>query len=83
MGCSLADAGPERSTMVRIILLIACAAGGVWGAFRVLEILAEKAGGGPDLTFSPEAIPLLIPVGMVGAVVGAFVGGFIFPSPRR
>ena len=68
--------------MFRGILLLACAAGGVYGAFRILEILAEQAGGG-EFHLSMEAVPLLIPVGMVGALFGAFVGGMILPRPRR
>jgi hypothetical protein len=67
----------------RGILLLAFAAGGVFGAFKLLELLAEKAGGGTEVTYAPEAIPLLIPVGLAGAVFGAFLGGLLFPAPRR
>jgi hypothetical protein len=67
--------------MIRGILLIGFAAGGVYGAFRLLETLAEKAGGG-EFHLSMEAVPLLIPVGMVGALMGAFLGGMLLPKPK-
>ncbi|HEU4753385.1 MAG TPA: hypothetical protein VFU47_09785 [Armatimonadota bacterium] len=68
--------------VIRAILLLACAGGGVWGAFRVLEMLAHQAGA-KELTYNAEAVPLLIPVGMLGAILGAFIGGILIPSPRR
>jgi hypothetical protein len=68
--------------VVRAILLLGCAAGGVWGAFKILEMLARQAGA-DGLTFAPEAVPLLLPVGMMGALTGAFIGGILIPAPRR
>ena len=67
--------------MFRGILLVGFAGGGVYGAYRLLATLAERAGG----DYSPltmEALPLLVPLGIVGAFLGLFIGGMILPKPR-
>ena len=68
--------------MIRRFLVVASAGGGVYGAYRILESLAERIGGGTS-PLTMEAVPLLIPVGMIGALLGAFVGGVVLPKPRR
>lgn len=68
--------------LIRAILLLACAGGGVWGAFRVVEWLAWQAGSA-DMVLNAEAVPILIPAGMIGAAIGALIGGILLPGPRR
>lgn len=65
--------------LVRRLFLLISAAGGVWGAFYVVNFLALRANNGEAFHLTRECEPLLIPVGLIGAVVGACVGGILFP----
>ena len=67
---------------MRRVIMLASACGGVWAALRVVEEFARRAGATPDFQVTSEAVPLLIPAGMVGALVGILLGGILFP-PRR
>lgn len=66
--------------MIRRILLVASAGGGVWAALKLLGMLVAQVGGGEQFHLTGEGSLLAIPVGMIGALVGALIGGIIFPS---
>lgn len=68
--------------MFRMLFLFASMAGGVWGSFRVLENIIRQAGGPRHLEIAAEAMPILIPVGMVGALAGLLIGGIMLPVKR-
>ncbi len=65
-----------------MLFLIASMAAGVWGSFRVLEVFIQKAGGPSHIEIAAEALPILIPVGMVGALAGLLLGGILLPIKK-
>ena len=66
--------------MIRRILLLASACGGVWVALKLLGMLVAQVGGGDNFHLTGEGSLLAIPVGMIGALMGALIGGLIFPG---
>ena len=54
----------------------------MWGAHRLVEAMARHAGSAGQSHLSPEAMPIMIPVGLFGALLGAFIGGLILPVRR-
>ena len=66
---------------LRRVFMVACAGGGVWLAYYLIGRWAS-ATGEQDFHLTPEGVPLLLPVGIVGALVGAFVGGLLLPVRR-
>lgn len=65
-----------------MLFLIASMAAGVWGSFRVLELVIQRAGGPSHIEVAAEAMPILIPVGMIGALAGLLLGGILLPVKR-
>jgi hypothetical protein len=66
---------------LRNVVVLIFTGGGVWAAFWIIGMWAA-ASGESDFHLTREGMPLLVPVGMVGALVGAFVGSVLFPARR-
>jgi hypothetical protein len=66
---------------LRNLVVLMFTGGGVWLAFWLVGLWA-LASGEQEFHLTREGIPLLIPVGMVGALVGAFIGSVFFPAQR-
>ncbi len=66
--------------VLRLIVLLMFTCLGVWAAFWGVSQWAISSG--EEFQYTREAIPLLIPVGLIGAFVGAFLGAMIFPARR-
>ena len=66
--------------MIRRIFILACTAGGIWGALHLFGRFAQRISGVQEFTISGEGALLAIPIGMVGAIVGALVGSVLFPN---
>jgi hypothetical protein len=67
---------------IRSTVVLMGAGGGVWAAHRAVEVMARHAGGASQSHLSPEAMPIMIPIGLFGALLGAFLGGLILPVRR-
>ena len=67
---------------MRTILLLAFAAGGVWGTIWIVDEVIRRAGNSPGFHLVQAGLPLVIPVGMVGAFLGACIGGLLLPLKR-
>lgn len=70
------------SLIIRRFFLLVFAGGGAWLALQAVGQLAHRVAGSDEFHLTREGIPLLIPVGLVGAMLGAFVAGMLFPARR-
>lgn len=68
--------------MLRGIVLLLFAVGGVYGGYRLLMLGLEKYQGVTELHFEDGSVFIMIPIGLVGAVVGAMVGGMFLPRRK-
>lgn len=70
------------SLIIRRFFLLVFAGGGAWLALQGVGYLAQRVASGDEFHLTREGVPLLIPVGLLGAMMGAFVAGMIFPARR-
>jgi hypothetical protein len=70
------------SLIIRRFFLLAFAGGGAWLALHAVGLLAQRLANGDEFHLTREGVPLLIPVGLLGAMIGAFVAGMLFPARR-
>ena len=66
--------------MLRKLFILLCAGGGVYGAGRLIELLANRASLEHRLNpWSGESVLLMVPMLLVGALFGAMIGGMLLP----
>jgi hypothetical protein len=68
--------------MFRTIWLLLCAGGGIYAGFILMQKAAHHVSPGAKLHLTPEVVPMLLPVGIVGALVGLLLGGILLPQRR-
>ena len=66
----------------RMVFVLLWAGGGAYGAFYLLGLVVQRAGGG-EFHMNSEALLLVVPVCVVGALLGALVGGVLVPRPSN
>jgi len=70
------------SLIIRRFFLLMFAGGGAWLALQGVGLLAQRVASGEEFHLTREGVPLLIPVGLLGAMLGAFIAGMLFPARR-
>jgi hypothetical protein len=64
---------------LRKAYLTGCAAGGVYGAWRLLEHMVRLATDGQKFVFNSESMLVAVPILAAGAVAGLLVGSLVIP----
>ena len=67
--------------MFRLTFHLVGGAAGAWGALRLLNLWIDQHGGSASAG-GPEQLPVLIPLGMVGAAAGLFLAAILYPGKR-
>lgn len=64
---------------LRRAYLSACGAGGVYGGYRLMEVMVYHATQGKKFHFNGESMLVAIPILGAGLVIGLLVGSLIIP----
>lgn len=64
---------------LRRAYLMACGAAGVYGAYRLMEVMVYHATHGKKFHFNGESMLVAVPVLGAGLVLGLLIGSLIIP----
>jgi hypothetical protein len=64
---------------LRRVYLMACGAGGVYGAYRLMEVMVFHATQGRKFHFNSESMLVAVPILGAGLVLGLLVGTLLIP----